>query len=56
VEAAKKKLKHAKGSVEDDDTYVYLPPGCSVADPVYNSGIDGDQRVVKMDPAPETEK
>lgn len=42
--------KDAEESNADD--YVYLPPGCSLKDPGYNSTSDPDQRVHFVDPKP----
>jgi len=42
--------KSPEGSHADD--YVYLPPGCSLKDPGYNSTSDPDHRVHFVDPKP----
>lgn len=51
--AAEERLKGKKAKNEDD-IYVYLPPGCSVADPTYNSVTDPQEsrRVYRRDPNP----
>lgn len=54
--AAKKQLEE-KQSVDEEDRYVYLPPGSSMRDPGYNSMSDPlDKRVYYRDPVPSTKK
>ena len=52
---ASKESKKKRGGGEDDGTYVYLPPGSSMRDPVTlpNSLSDPlDRRVYYRDPSP----
>lgn len=54
MSVARERLKK-KGAQKDDNLdYVYLPPGCSIADPAYNSVSDPqDPRPVnRIDPNP----
>lgn len=51
LEAAKKQLEDKKKATDEEDRYVYLPPGSSMRDPGYNSMSDPqEKRVYYRDP------
>ncbi|KAG7670521.1 hypothetical protein Ndes2526B_g00280 [Nannochloris sp. 'desiccata'] len=53
---AQKQLQDKKDA-EEDEPYVYLPPGSSMRDPGYNSMSDPlEKRVNYIDPTPDTKK
>lgn len=53
---AQKQLQDKKDA-EEEEPYVYLPPGSSMRDPGYNSMSDPlEKRVNFIDPTPDTKK